>query len=545
MACAMRRLRSVCLVIAAAIPLLAPLAGNAVTDGVAEGKRIYHEGLRASGKPVEAAVRSDVVMQGAGLACVHCHRRSGYGSSESRIVIPPIAGSILFTRQRIGMARDYRDGRLGNINRPAYTLQTLARALREGVDAAGRPLLPMMPRYRFSDVEVAAIAAYLNTLSSEAAPGINKTEIHFATIIAPGTSQAERKAMLAVYDAFVAEKNAGTRNEIRRAERAPFQKEWSYSAYRTWVMHTWELSGPESTWGEQLARYYRQQPVFAVVGGVGRERWQAVHDFCESERVPCLFPHIATPPQQARDDFYSIYFSSGLRLEAQTLVSDLGSGSQGSILQLRRDGTAAEASREVDHLLSAKQHGEVDEVVIGKNAQLTPQFIDLLLELKRPDVLVLWLDEQDREVLDTIAASFNTPRIIYLSSTLMPNRTSLIHHALADRLRLLHPYLLPEDEEKTARFRIWAHRAGIELSEPRLQDDSYFALTLAGGALAHIRSNQTREYFIERIEHMTDSMLDTSYYPRLELAPGQRYAAKGAYVWQLDKPPASARWIVP
>jgi hypothetical protein len=137
------------------------------------------------------------------------------------------------------------------------------------------------------------------------------------------------------------------------------------------------------------------------------------------------------------------------------------------------------------------------------------------------------------------------PRVIYLSSTLMPDSGALANHELADRIRLLHPYLLPDQEHKIQRFQIWARRAGVELSDPRLQADAYFAVTLAGEALMHIRNNQTREYFIERIEHMTDSMIDTSYYPRLALAPGQRYASKGAYVWQLDKPPSTARWIVP
>lgn len=530
--------------IVAIILVMASLSCFAAADPIAEGKRIYHDGMRASGEPVEAAVRSDVTMQGAGLACVHCHRRSGFGSSESRVVIPPINGNILFSTQHVGFQRDYRDGRLGNVERPAYTLQTLARALREGIDTSGRPLVPMMPRYHFSDDEVVAIAAYLNTLSNERSPGITEEEIHFATVITPGIDNARRQAMQSVFDAYIADKNAGTRNELRRAERAPFQKEWMYSAYRKWKMHTWELSGPEAGWGAQLAEHYRKQPVFALLGGIGDERWQAVHDYCETERIPCLFPHIPTPPQQQHNDFYSLYFSSGLRLEAQTLVVDLDGAGTRSILQLRRTGTAKDASREMSQLLS--RHGAtVDEVVIDTPTKLNLQFIDLLLELKRPEVLVLWLETTDLAVLDAIAASHNTPRVIYLSSTLMPDSGPLTRHALAERIRLLHPYLLPDQEHKVRRFQIWARRAGVDLIDPRLQADAYFAATLAGEALMHIRSNQTREYFIERIEHMTDSMIDTSYYPRLALAPGQRYAAKGAYVWQLDKPPSTARWIVP
>jgi hypothetical protein len=531
--------------IAAITLVMASVSCFAAADPIAEGKRIYHEGMRASGEPVEAAVRSDVTMQGAGLACVHCHRRSGFGSSESRVVIPPINGNILFTTQHVGFQRDYRDGRLGNVERPAYTLQTLARALREGIDTSGRPLVPMMPRYHFSDDEVVAIAAYLNTLSSDRSPGITDEDIHFATVITPGTGNARRKAMQSVVDAYVADKNSGTRSELRRAERAPFQKEWMYSAYRKWKMHTWELSGPESGWGTQLAEYYHKQPVFALLGGIGDERWQAVHDYCEKEQIPCLFPHISTPPQQQQNDFYSIYFSSGLRLEAGTLVADLDSTWTNPILQLRRHGMAKDASRELSRLISTRHGASVDEVVIDTPAKIKPQFIDLLLELKRPDVLVLWLETADMAALDAIAASHNKPRVIYLSSTLMPDSVPLTSHALAERIRLLHPYLLPDQEHKIQRFQFWARRARVELIDPRLQADTYFALNLAGEALMHIRNNQTREYFIERIEHMTDSMIETSYYPRLALAPGQRYAAKGAYVWQLNKPPSSARWIVP
>lgn len=532
--------------LAAALALLmAAATGHGATDPIADGRRIYYEGRLASGAPVEAAVSSDTTMQGAGLACVNCHRRSGYGSSESRVVIPPINGAILFSTQRIGLQRDYRDGRLANLERPAYTIATLARALREGVDAEGRPLLPMMPRYRLNDEEVAAVAAYLNTLSNQSAPGIDEETIHFATVITPGTQQSQRQAMAEVFDHFVADKNAGTRNEERRAEHAPFQKKWMYSAYRKWVMHTWELHGPEQEWGKQLEHYSRQQPVFALVGGIGDERWQAVHEFCEAEQIPCLFPHLTTPPRQRPGDFYSVYFSSGLRLEAQTLVADLSDTKGETLLQLRRGGSAEQAAGEVKRLMSTYRGTEVDEVVVGDSTRLTPRFIDLMLELKRPEILVLWLKQADSALLDEIAASPHAPRRIYLSATLFPEAATLTGHALAPKIRLLHPYLLPDQQQKTLRFRSWARQAGITLTEPRLQADAYFAVTLAGEALMHIRNNYSREYFLERIEHMTDSMLTTSFYPRLELAPGQRYAAKGAYVWQLDQPPGNARWIVP
>ncbi|HEY0633861.1 MAG TPA: c-type cytochrome [Gammaproteobacteria bacterium] len=526
--------------------LLAGVAAAAPpVDPVTLGKRIYHEGRGASGDWLHGAVRSDVAMSGSQLACVNCHRRSGFGSSESSVVIPPITGRMLFNPQSAGLQRDYQGGQLGNIERAAYSQTTLARALREGIDASGRPLAPMMPRYDFSDEEVAAITAYLATLSSTAAPGVSTEKIHFATVVTPDRPDTEHRAMVEVLEHFIASKNAGTRNETRRAERAPFQKEWSYSAYRKWALHVWELQGPPASWGAQLERLYRQQPVFALLGGSGGEQWQPVHDFCETQRVPCLFPHLTASPTVSRNDFYSLYFSDGLRLEARTLAADLASSKARRIVQLRREQTAQVAASELDKALAARPQLQVVERVLGTQQQLDNAFWKALLNEERPDILVAWLEQSDLEALYALPASEATPGTIYLSSTLLPDSQRLTRHPLATRMRLLHPYLLPDEEEKTQRFRSWARLAGIELGAPRVQADSYFVATLAGEALMHIRGNFSREYFIERIEHMTDNMLNTSYYPRLALAPGQRHAAKGAYVWPLAQPPQQARWIVP
>ncbi len=94
---------------------------------------------------------------------------------------------------------------------------------------------------------------------------------------------------------------------------------------RVWELDIWELHGPASTWAAQLDERQRADPVFALVSGMGEGDWAPVHAFCERAAVPCWFPIVAAPPEQAAQDFFSLYFSAGVATEAQVLALHLAS----------------------------------------------------------------------------------------------------------------------------------------------------------------------------------------------------------------------------
>jgi hypothetical protein len=86
--------------------------------------------------------------------------------------------------------------------------------------------------------------------------------------------------------------------------------------------------------------------------------------------------------------------------------------------------------------------------------------------------------------------------------------------------------------------------------DERVQTGAFFAATLASDALKEVHGYYTRDYFVEKIEHMVDNSVTTSVYPRLSLAPGVRFASKGCYIVRLTDvdPPtliAVSDWIVP
>jgi hypothetical protein len=59
-----------------------------------------------------------------------------------------------------------------------------------------------------------------------------------------------------------------------------------------------------------------------------------------------------------------------------------------------------------------------------------------------------------------------------------------------------------------------------------------------------------RDYLVERIEEMLEHRILTGYYPRLALAPNQRFASKGGFIVSFRDPQGTSisavtGWIAP
>src|ERR1700719_4560989 len=119
---------------AAVIALSGLLGAGALAAQPSVGETLYRHGLLPSAVPVQGTREAGATLKGADAACVNCHRRSGLGSSEGRITIPPIAGPYLFIARGKSLEQQgvpFVDTE--RINHEAYTDETLARAIRAGV----------------------------------------------------------------------------------------------------------------------------------------------------------------------------------------------------------------------------------------------------------------------------------------------------------------------------------------------------------------------------------------------------------------------------
>lgn len=515
------------------------------------GKQIYRSGVLPSGEPVRATVEGDVEVKGEQAACASCHGRSGLGFSEADRVPQAVTAPVLFRARTIEHRGLHGSRTQGEGTRPAYTSQTLRRAIRDGIDSAGRPLDPLMPRYALADDEIEPLLAYLRSLGVGPPPGLTDQVIHLGTVVAGDVDPQQRSAMLEVLEAYFRNKNAETRRETIRARARMLHKEWHYRAYREWVFHVWELEGPPDTWRAQLEARYAEQPVFALVSGLAAGDWGPISGFCEAREIPCLLPNTDLPPA-ADSGFYSIFFSEGLALEAKVLARHLAGKSGGRrIVQVYRDGEAGSvASTALERGLEGEEGSAVEARRAGRSQAIDADFLKRQLGAGPPLVLVLWLSGRD---LESLGALEGVPGLeeIYLSSSLAPDCTSLVPAPLRSRTYCIRRFALPDEWEQRLRpTRAWLEAKGIQMSEERIQVDTFFAVRTLGEALRNVAGNFSREYVVEKVEHRLSSTVTPSSYPDISLAAGQRFASKGAYIVQPSPAGGGAMtavtgWIVP
>ncbi len=519
-------------------------------DGEAarRGERFYRLGVGGSGEPVYTTVQGDLPIRGTKLPCMNCHRRSGLGSFEGSLTVPPVAGHLLFAPVTLGTPQMGPARTTGAGTRPAYDDKSLARALRDGIDPAGRRLSPTMPRYAVGNADLAALTVYLRSLSPGPAPGVTPTTLHLATITSETLDPMKRAHMLDTLKAFVTSKNANTRNEVRRRERGPWDMKPHYEVFRSWELHEWSLRGSAHGWADQLAEYYASQPVFAVVSGAAEADWSPIHDFCERNGVPCILPQTDVPPiRPATEGFYSLYFSQGLSLEARALAHHLASAQappRRDVLQVVRCGSPAERG-------AIELAGDLDPGLVASTQCLdafTPAAWRDVLE-KGPAVLVLWLGVADLTELARLPELLRATSEVYVSSSLLGDDVAALAGLLAEKAFLLHPFVLPADFDRHAgRTLTWLKARGI--AQRRVSVNALFAAALVADVLSSPRTLGSREYFVERIEHMIGRSPQPSTFPALSLAPERRFASLGCYVLKVPSGAASsfakvADWWVP
>ncbi len=529
--------------LAAAFPAFGA-ASDPEPANIEKGRLIYEHGILPDGSPLQALRAEGVLFEGKSAACATCHRRSGMGSIEgsgvATILVPPVAGPLLFRTARFhGTFLDPAHHWVPNeawaraLTRSAYDETSLGRALREGVDADGKRLAPM-PRYALDDHAVSALAAHLNQLVAKPAPGVGSDTLHVATVIAPDAPAGQADAVLGVMRAWAAS---------------------ARGIAKIWRLQVWKLVGPAESWGEQLQANYRRQPVFAVLSGAGGSQWSPVHRFCEENRLPCVLPSLEIAPE-SQGDYYSVYYSPGVTLEARVLASYLNNNPDAreaapTIVQLFSDATGTKAAQTLRSHLEADTGEQIDHTYSHENPGAP------LSNLPRDGVLMLWLRPEEIHQLVATAPQGPAVKHIFLSALLAPPEAVSLPPEWKAQVSWVSLFddLGVQAQIAKVRLQRWLQQQGLPYKGTlRVQADAYAASYLFTTALSVISGEEVRrhpvplnrEHLIETLEILVDKYSDgtrwvnpdshVAYYGRMSLAPGQRVAVRGGTLLRYASP---------
>ncbi len=518
----------------------------AESGAAAIGRAIYQDGVISSGQSLRGTRDANLSVQGATAACVNCHRRSGLGMMEGQATIPPVSGLYLYHPR----ATNVDDLDLPFVegmrpDRDPYTDATLARAIRAGVGTDGHPFSYLMPRYALGDKDMAALIGYLKGLTRRPVPGVEKTVLHFATIVTPDANPLQREGMLNVLQQYFADKDRYARAQSPRLRST---RRMMFKVNSRWQLHIWELQGAPSTWEAQLQHDLAREPVFAVISGIGGATWAPVHHFCEQSHLPCLFPNVQLPVVAERD-FYPLYFSKGVLLEAELIAHRLAAveGKPRRVIQVYRAGDiGASASRALTASLEHSGFENVTRVVAAGDPG--KGLAGALRDVGAADALVLWLRPQDLAALS--AAPPRTSRV-FISGLMGGLAAAPLPSAWRTVTRMAYPFDMPGQRIVRVDYaRGWFALRHIPVVDEQVQVDTYLACGLVSETLSHMVDSFFRDYLVERVEDMLAHRILTGYYPRLALAPGQRFASKGGYLAKFSESTGprlvqDSDWIVP
>lgn len=521
------------------------IPGRTEEQTLSLGEKMYRNAILPSGKPMNAVIPGGIRAPGTTFSCVSCHTRSGLGSSEEKNRTPPVNGEKLFQplysyfpnllpSERAAMVPErFRKPPV----REAYTDATLGAAIREGKSPNGSSFNPSMPKYQLSDSDLQILTYYLKHLSSKPSPGVTEKTMAFATVITDDVSQEDRDAMLEVLERSVQSHNNLGSNKGYMGAMLSMQV--MRLSFRTWTLARWILKGPPETWQEQLQEYYRKEPVFAIVGGISNSSWEPIHQFCEREQIPCIFP-ITELPVLSSTDFYTLYFSKGYYQEgeaaARYLNSNAESGNPRDIVQVVGPGPEAKAlARGFEETWSGMGKKQTETITMKDKTSPGGEILaGPALRGKNCDLL-LWTGPESYEALSTLAAAPGKPATVIMSSSLLGGRLWDLPENASEFTLVTYPWREPGEKKVIPPMGGKPRIVNKEFrkNDRRIASRMNTTIEILANVVSMMERNFYRDHLLDSIDQREDQ--NTTDYEQLTFGTGKRYASEGCYIMQMSK----------
>lgn len=493
------------------------------------GRTIYHRGEVEGADAIRAQLNGASEFLPATLfRCAQCHGVRGEGIQEGGLRVPPLTNFAL---------RHERDSLQTGHHREAYTDETLARAITQGLDASGHPLHTSMPRYRMTSAHLAAMVAYLKQIGEEGDtdPGITATTITVGAALPMSGPLAQiGRDVKATLTGMLAQVN---------------QRGGVYGRQVQLVVE--DSAGDSAKTATATAHLIEQRQVFALLGSFAPLGDSATSEVLERNQVPligplALSPHVLDPPHP-----YIFYALPGFELQFRAAIDflrDRALALTGSA-QPRLAVVRAKVSGNLDALHGIRVQASHHTLAVVIEHDYQPGRLDveaLVAQLRheRVDAVVLLGEGEDVLVLGTELDRQGLSPVLLSAVSMAGQRVRAMPSRMMSRVFLVAPLPPPTKEDVESLSALAGQEAISSLGFARM---AYIAGSALVEACMRTGRQLSRSALIEALETFRDQ--DAGPGSTLTFDAHRRMGASRSMILSLTPDPPYlvpvSGWVVP
>ena len=469
------------------------------------GKRLYHEGVSASGEPIMVRVgAAGVLLPATRVPCANCHGEDGLGRPEGEVRPPDLRWSRLASSQ----GQQHINGR----SYPAYSEITLARAVQEGRDPGNNRLDPTMPRFVLSMIDQRNLTAYLKHLAEDRVPGLAPDSLHLGTLL-PGSGPLgeEGITVAAVLNGCVARINEAGGIHGRQL--------------RLTIL---DPGADRASAEKALDRLINEEQVFALIAPMAPALDLNFAMRLEQAGIPLIgplslqgtlhtSPQIFEPLPGLRDQLIALanYASASLRvLQGPTLIAYPDEPGQRLAAQELSKYLQGHAWQKV-RLQAYDPAG--DDFPLGSRS-----------------VFYLGSSSGFSRLAERLQTAGQVPYLFAASNQVAGNLMQ-VPSGFSRRVFLAYPFV-PSDWTQAGRLALTQLREhqGLGGQHAVLQVGAFSSMMLLSEGMKQAGRNASREKLVSALEGLRD--FDTGLTPLISFGPGRRLGLSGAHIVTVDLP---------
>ncbi|MCA1592996.1 MAG: ABC transporter substrate-binding protein [Acidobacteria bacterium] len=494
------------------------------------GKQIYLKGEDAAGRgEIKAVLGGDgLELPATSFTCANCHGLRGEGKQEGGLQPPAVNWETLASKHVSALTRR---------ERASYAEATLSRAIRTGLDSAGSPLHPGMPRYEMSAEQLSDLVAYLKKIGKDVdtEAGVTETTLKVgAALPLSGPLARVGEDVRAALVAYFAEVNSGGGIYGRRFE----------------LVVEDSVGDPAKT-VEATRKLVEVDGVFALVGSFEPRASGPANEYISQREVPLVGPTTLSPRLALPPNRYVFYLLPTFSDQARSLADYVAAKTTATKQQARLAVLYTASEFDADALAGLRAQARLRSLPVVAEQPYEPakfSAADVVRELaakKATHVFFFGSAENFTALARAMEAAHLDAAL--LSSIVMVGRGAFdLPSAVAARTYLAYPAALPNAED-FAEFSSVMGKAGVGMRSPAFQAVAFAAAKTLVEATKLCGRQLDRTSLIGALESLRD--FRTGVVPPLTFGPNRRVGAIGSFVVgiNLDKKEYTplGEWLVP